>query len=88
MEKLKYVTVFFFAIMLVSVLGCTSTSNQDGTGEFKRAPMTKKSKKSFLADVQTLRKQGRQHAEEDVVTAGYDVLSLRPGSSLAYNEEV
>ena len=34
MKKLKYVTAFALAIMLVSALGCASTSTQEGTGEF------------------------------------------------------
>jgi osmotically-inducible protein OsmY len=34
MKNLKYITASFFAIMLVSALGCASTSTQEGTGEF------------------------------------------------------
>ena len=34
MKKLKYITALFFAVMLVSALGCASTSKQEGTGEF------------------------------------------------------
>jgi osmotically-inducible protein OsmY len=34
MKKLKYITALFLAIMLVSALGCASTSTQEGTGEF------------------------------------------------------
>lgn len=34
MKKLKYITASFFAIMLVTALGCASTSTQEGTGEF------------------------------------------------------
>jgi len=34
MKKLKYITALFFAVMLVSALGCASTSTQEGTGEF------------------------------------------------------
>ncbi len=34
MKKLKTITALFFAIMLVSVLGCASTATQEGTGEF------------------------------------------------------
>ena len=34
MKKLKYIIASFFAIMLVTALGCASTSTQEGTGEF------------------------------------------------------
>jgi osmotically-inducible protein OsmY len=34
MKNLKYSSASFFAIMLVSALGCASTSTQEGTGEF------------------------------------------------------
>ena len=34
MKKLKYITALFFAVMVVSALGCASTSTQEGTGEF------------------------------------------------------
>ncbi|MEQ6342441.1 MAG: BON domain-containing protein [Gammaproteobacteria bacterium] len=34
MKILKYITAFFFAIILVSAMGCASTSTQEGTGEF------------------------------------------------------
>ena len=30
----KYLTAFFLAITLVSVVGCASTSNKEGTGEY------------------------------------------------------
>ena len=34
MNQLRRFSAFFFAVMLVSVLGCTSTPTQEGTGEY------------------------------------------------------
>lgn len=34
MNKLKTFTTFFFAVMLVSALGCASSAKHEGTGEF------------------------------------------------------
>jgi hyperosmotically inducible protein len=34
MNQLKRFSGFFLAVMLVSVLGCTSTPTQEGTGEY------------------------------------------------------
>ncbi len=34
MKILKYITAFFFTIILVSAVGCASTSTQEGTREF------------------------------------------------------
>ena len=34
MQQLKRISVFFFAVLLVSMLGCASTSKQEGTGEY------------------------------------------------------
>ena len=30
----KYLSAFFMAVMLVTIVGCASTSKQDGTGEY------------------------------------------------------
>jgi osmotically-inducible protein OsmY len=34
MKQLKYLSSLFFAVMLVSFLGCASTAKQEGTGEY------------------------------------------------------
>jgi hyperosmotically inducible protein len=34
MKQLKYLSALFFAVMLVSFLGCASTAKQEGTGEY------------------------------------------------------
>ena len=34
MQLLKHFSAFFFAVLLVSMLGCASTSKQEGTGEY------------------------------------------------------
>jgi osmotically-inducible protein OsmY len=34
MQRLKHFFAFFFAVLLVSMLGCASTSKQEGTGEY------------------------------------------------------
>ncbi len=34
MQQLKRISVFFFAVLLASMLGCASTSKQEGTGEY------------------------------------------------------
>ena len=34
MQRLKHFSAFFFAVLLVSMLGCASTSKQEGTGEY------------------------------------------------------
>ncbi|KAF0191279.1 MAG: transporter [Gammaproteobacteria bacterium] len=34
MKNLKYMTVLFLAVMLVSALGCASSAKHEGTGEF------------------------------------------------------
>jgi len=34
MKQLKCITTFFLAALLVSVMGCASTSTKEGTGEY------------------------------------------------------
>ena len=34
MKQLKYFSALFFAVILVSFLGCASTPKQEGTGEY------------------------------------------------------
>ena len=34
MQQLKRFSAFFLAVLLVSMLGCASTSKQEGTGEY------------------------------------------------------
>ena len=34
MLQLKRISAFFFAVLLVSMLGCASTSTREGTGEY------------------------------------------------------
>jgi osmotically-inducible protein OsmY len=34
MKQLKCISTFFFAVLLMSVVGCASTSKQEGTGEY------------------------------------------------------
>ena len=34
MKQIKYFSALFFAVMLVSFLGCASTAKQEGTGEY------------------------------------------------------
>jgi len=34
MQQLKRFSVFFFAVLLASMLGCASTAKQEGTGEY------------------------------------------------------
>jgi len=34
MKQLKYISTFILAVMLATVLGCASTSKQEGTGEY------------------------------------------------------
>ena len=34
MQLLKHFFAFFLAVLLVSILGCASTSKQEGTGEY------------------------------------------------------
>ena len=34
MQQLKHFSAFFLAVLLVSMLGCASTSKQEGTGEY------------------------------------------------------
>ena len=34
MQQLKCIPTFFFAVLLMSVVGCASTSKQEGTGEY------------------------------------------------------
>ena len=34
MKQLKYFSTLFFAVILVSFLGCASTPKQEGTGEY------------------------------------------------------
>ena len=34
MLKLKYFSAFFFAVLLVSMLGCAPTPTREGTGEY------------------------------------------------------
>ena len=33
-KQLKCISTFFFAVLLMSVVGCASTSKQEGTGEY------------------------------------------------------
>ena len=34
MKQLKCISTFFFAVLLMSVVGCASTSRQESTGEY------------------------------------------------------
>jgi len=34
MKQLKYIYTFFFAVLLMSVVGCAGTSKSEGTGEY------------------------------------------------------
>ena len=34
MKQLKYISTLFFAVLLMSVVGCASTSRQESTGEY------------------------------------------------------
>ena len=34
MKQLKYISTIFLAVMLATLLGCASTSKQEGTGEY------------------------------------------------------
>ena len=34
MQRLKQLSAFFIAVLLVSLLGCASTSSREGTGEY------------------------------------------------------
>ena len=34
MKQLKYITTIILALMLATMLGCASTSKQEGTGEY------------------------------------------------------
>lgn len=34
MKQLKCISTFFFAVLLMSVVGCASTPTQEGTGEY------------------------------------------------------
>ena len=34
MKQLKYISTLFFAVLLMSALGCASTSTHEGTGEY------------------------------------------------------
>ena len=34
MKQLKYIYTFFFAVLLMSVVGCAGTSQKEGTGEY------------------------------------------------------
>jgi osmotically-inducible protein OsmY len=34
MQQLKHFSAFFLAVLLVSMLGCASTSTKEGTGEY------------------------------------------------------
>lgn len=34
MKQLKYISTFILAVMLATLLGCASTSKQEGTGEY------------------------------------------------------
>ena len=34
MKQLKYISTIFLTVMLATVLGCASTSKQEGTGEY------------------------------------------------------
>lgn len=65
MKILKYITAFFFSIILVSAIGCASTSTQEGTGEFvddtvittkvKAAIFSEPSLKSMEINVETFK---------------------------------
>lgn len=51
MNKLKTFTTFFFAVMLVSVLGCASSAKHEGTGEFvEDTVITTKVKAALIND--------------------------------------
>ena len=34
MKQLKYISTFFFAVLLLSVVGCASTTRHESTGEY------------------------------------------------------
>ncbi len=34
MQRLKHFSAFFIGVLLLSMLGCASTSNREGTGEY------------------------------------------------------
>jgi osmotically-inducible protein OsmY len=53
MKQLKRFSAFFLAVMLVSVLGCASTTTQEGTGEYVTDTwITGKVKAALVADDQ------------------------------------
>lgn len=65
MKQLKYISTFILAFMLATVLGCSSTPKQEGTGEFiddsvittkvKAAVFNEPSLKSFEIKVVTFK---------------------------------
>jgi len=51
MNKSKWMTALFAAVMLTSVVGCASTSKQEGTGEYvDDSWITTKVKAAFVKD--------------------------------------
>jgi osmotically-inducible protein OsmY len=51
MNKRKWMTALFAAVMLTSVVGCASTSNKEGTGEYvDDSWITTKVKAAFVKD--------------------------------------
>lgn len=51
MNKNKWMTALFAAVMLTSVVGCASTHNKEGTGEYvDDAWITTKVKAAFVKD--------------------------------------
>lgn len=48
----KYLSAFFMAVMLVTVVGCASTSKQEGTGEYiDDSVITTKVKAAILNEI-------------------------------------
>lgn len=51
MKQLKYISAFILAVMFATVLGCASTSNREGTGEyFDDSYITTKVKAAVFAE--------------------------------------
>lgn len=65
MKQLKYISTFILALMLATLLGCASTSKQEGTGEYiddsvittkvKAAVLNEPSLKSAEINVETFK---------------------------------
>lgn len=51
----KYLSTFFLAIALVSVVGCASTSRQEGTGEYVDDSVITAKVKAAILDEPTLK---------------------------------